>query len=328
MTLPTYMRAITQHSLGDPDVLILVELPTPTPEADQLLVRVKATALNRADLLQRRGKYPPPPGESTVLGLEIAGDVVAVGDNVTRYQINDRVMGLVGGGSYAEYCVINQDVAMPIPASLSYEEAAAIPEAFLTASEALFSLGNLQPAETVLIHAGASGVGSAAIQLAKAIGATVYTTVGSLEKKTLALKLGAEKAILYKEENFPEQIPEGVDVIIDFVGASILMQHLRLLKINGRLICVGLMGGKNTEIDLTPIQKNRLQIKGLSMRTRPLSEKQQISQHFIQKWLPLFSNGILQPIIDRVFPFDHVQQAHERMEKNENRGKIILRVSI
>lgn len=319
------MRAIVAKTVGGPEVLSIVEVPKPTPGPEQLLVRVHAAALNRADILQRRGKYPLPPDESPILGLEIAGEVVALGQAATHFNIGDRVFGLVGSGGYAEYCVIDHRVAMPIPDGLTFQEAAAIPEAFLTASEALCTLGQLQKNETVLIHAGASGVGSAAIQLAKYQKATVITTVGSPEKMAAIQALGADQIINYKQESWFSHLPP-IDVIIDFIGARYLSAHLQRLAPNGRLICVGLMGGARAEIDLGLLLSKRLHIHGLIMRTRSLTDKRFMSEHFQNTWLPLFKNRQLIPIIDSEFHFADVQKAHTHMEDNKNIGKIILNI--
>lgn len=325
------MQAITLKHFGNPDVLTFSELPTPTPGPEQLLVRVKATALNRADLIQRRGKYPPPPGESEILGLEIAGEVVAIGDHVLEYKIGDAVFGLVGSGAYAEYCLIDHKVAMPIPEGLSFVEAAAVAEAFLTANEALFTLGNLQANENILIHAGGSGVGTAGIQLANQVNAHVFTTVGSTEKIKKLNSFHTDAIINYKTEDFANEIQmftqqQGVDVIIDFIGASYFEKNMRLLKPNGRLICVGLMGGATAEINLDRVLRQRLQIKGLVMRIRSLADKRAIAQRFKERWLPLFSTGQLKPVIDSVFSWKDVQKAHQYMEDNLNFGKIVLEI--
>lgn len=324
------MQAITLKNFGGPEVLSISNLPQPIPGPEQVLVHVKACGLNRADLLQRRGKYPPPAGASDILGLEIAGQVVAMGANVSGFGSGEKVFGLVAGGAYAEYCLIDQGSLMPMPENLSYTDAAAIPEAFLTAQEAMFSLGQLQKHESILIHAGASGVGSAAIQLAKQMQATVYTTVSSQEKLQKIKNLGADAVINYKQEDFAAEIMRlsdnrGVDVIIDFIGASYFAQHIKILKPCGRLVLVGLMGGAKTEINLDQIHMKRLQIKGLVMRTRSLADKRLLTQHFQKHWLPLFTNDKLKPVIDSIYPFSEVQAAHERMENNLNVGKIILR---
>lgn len=320
------MRAVIIKEFGGPGVLEIVDTPNPVPDKEQLLVHVKASALNRADLLQRRGKYPPPKGESEVPGLEIAGEVVELGSASHQFNIGDAVCGLVGGGAYAEYCLIDQGTAMLIPKTLSFVDAAAIPEAFLTAQEALFTLGALQRFESIVIHAGGSGVSTAAIQLARVLHAKIYTTVGSDDKALKAAALGAEVVINYKEKNFAEAIDEHIDIIIDFIGADYFARNLSLLNLGGRLIQVGTLSGAHTEIDLGLLLKQRLQIKGLKMRSMPLKEKRAITQNFINNWLPLFENGTLKPIIDSVFPLDEVQSAHQRMEANANFGKIVLTI--
>jgi putative PIG3 family NAD(P)H quinone oxidoreductase len=323
------MRAITLKNFGGPDVLTQTTVPQPVPAANQILVHVKACGLNRADLLQRRGKYPPPTGESDILGLEIAGNIAAMGADVSGFGVGEKVFGLVAGGAYADYCLIDQGSAMPIPENFSYVEAAAIPEAFLTAQEAVFTLGQLQPNESILIHAGGSGVGSAAIQLARQLDAVIYTTAGSAEKIAKIKNFGADYIFNYKEQDFAEEIMlltenHGVNVIIDFIGAEYFMQHLRILSTKGRMSLVGLMRGTKAEADLGLIHQKRLQIKGLVMRRQTLAEKRRITQHFAQHWLPLFVSGKLKPVIDSVFPFTEVQAAHEHMENNLNVGKIIL----
>lgn len=323
---------ITKHP-GDTEVLELSTTPTPKPGPDEILVRVHATALNRADLLQRRGKYPPPPGVTDILGLEIAGEVAELGANVTEFKIGQRVFGLVGGGAYAEYCCIDRGVAMIIPDDFSYEEAAAVPEAFLTSNEAIFTLGDLKSGETILFHAGASGVATAGIQMAHYIGATVYATVGSTEKSTMVKKLGAQATINYKEQDFLSEIKnithdQGVNVIIDFIGADYFERNLKSLAIAGRLICLGLMGGTKTEINLDAVLTKRLQIKGLMMRHRSIQEKREITKRFSQKWLPVLAARKIHPIIDSVFSIKEVRKAHDRMEKNLNSGKIILKMDM
>jgi tumor protein p53-inducible protein 3 len=242
------MRAITFSTPGGPEVLQLTEVPDPTPRPEQLLVRVRATALNRADTLQRRGQYPPPLGESDILGLELAGEVETVGTMTQGFRVGDRVFGLVGGGGYAEKAVIDYRMAMPIPASWSFVEAAAVPEVFFTANETLFTLGQLAPGETVLIHAGASGVGTAGIQMARHIGARVFATTSTPEKVERIIALGADVGINYKTEDFAARVRElttraGVELIQDFIGAAYWQRNLQCLKVGGRLVLVGLMGG-------------------------------------------------------------------------------------
>ncbi len=324
------MRAIIFKEFGGPQVLqVLSDIPMPEPTINQLLVRVKACALNRADILQRKGKYPPPPGESDILGIEISGEVVGILNPSSEFKLGDRVFGLVGSGAYAEYCVIDESCAMHIPDKLSFVEAAAIPEAFLTAHEAVLTLGELKPSDSILIHAGASGVGSAAIQLAALTGATIFSTASSDKKIEKIKSLGSAYLVNYKKDDLFAEIKkltnnQGVNVIIDFIGASYLANHLELLQPCGRLVIVGLMGGTRSEINLGLIQSKRLQIKGLAMRTRPIQEKRHITQLFKTHYLPFFTEEKLKPVIDSIFSFQDVQLAHQRMEDNANIGKIIL----
>lgn len=325
------MKAIIRTGDGDPEVLQLADLPSPEPTETQLLVDVKATALNRADLLQRRGAYPPPPGESEILGLEIAGTVSAIGSQVEGFSENDNVFGLVAGGGYAEQAVLDYRMAMMIPDEWRFEEAAAIPEVFFTANENIFTLGRLTAGETILIHAGGSGVGTAGIQIAKHAGARVFATTGTPEKIQNCITLGATAAINYKQSDFVAEIDrltdgEGVDVVLDFIGAPYLNRNLQILKVKGRLLQVGLMGGSTTEIDLGVIMRRRLHVIGSVMRPQSLDEKIAITKRFVERWLPELKNGTLRPIIDKVFPLAKACQAHQYMEDNRNFGKIILKI--
>ncbi len=318
-------------SPGDPEVMRLGEWPRPEPQAGEISVRVAATALNRADLLQRRGGYPPPPGASPILGLEMAGVVEQVGASVTRWRPGDRVCGLLSGGGYAEYVVLHQDMALPAPAGLSLEEAAAIPEAFLTAFQALRWLADLQPEETILIHAGASGVGAAATQLARAMEAVVLVTASG-SKHPLCLSLGARHAIDYREENFAEEAmaltyDRGVDVIIDFVGGPYFQDNLRALSPDGRLVMLGFLGGVKAEhANLAPILRKRLQIIGSTLRARPPAYKIALTADLRDFAWPLFEKGEIKPVIDTVFPWEEVVAAHRYMEANKNQGKIVLKI--
>lgn len=325
------MRAVTLTGFGGPEVLTVSDVPTPTPGPEQLLVRVRATALNRADTLQRRGQYPPPPGDSEVLGLELAGEVEAWGGAVSGFRKGQRVFGLVGGGGYAQYALLDHRMAMEIPAGWSFEQAAAVPEVFFTANETVFVLGGLKPGEAVLIHAGGSGVGTAAIQMARFIGATVYVTAGSPEKIERCLALGAHAGINYKTQDFAEEIRRltggaGVDVVQDFLGASYFARNLSVLKNGGRLILVALMGGAKVEADLSLIMRKRIHVIGSVMRSRPLADKREITRRFQERWLPALVSGAIKPIIDSVYPLDKVREAHIAMEENRNFGKIILRI--
>ena len=323
------MQAITISTPGEPEVLQLANVPDPVPGPDDLLVRVHASALNRADTLQRRGLYPPPPGESDILGLELAGEVEAVGNAVRTFGPGDRVFGLVGGGGYAEKALIHQHMAMPIPTAWSFVDAAAVPEVFFTANETLFTLGRLAAGETVLIHAGASGVGTAGIQMACQAGAQVFVTAGSAEKIARTVALGATAGMNYHEEDFAERILAltdnvGVDLVQDFIGANYWQQNVHCLKVAGRLVIVGLMSGATVEVDLSMIMRKRLHVIGSVMRSQPLANKIAITQRFRDRWLPLLDSGDLQPTIDTSFPLAEAAAAHRYMEENRNIGKIIL----
>lgn len=302
------------------------------PEADELLVDVKATALNRADLLQKRGLYPPPPGASEIIGLEMAGVIKEVGSNVAGWKPGDRVCALLPGGGYAQQVTIPAGMAIPIPEHFSFEEAAAIPEVFLTAYLNLFFLGNLQQGHTVLIHAGASGVGTAAIQLVREAGATSIVTAGSAEKLDACLTLGANNAINYKEGPFAPAIKEltggkGVNIILDFIGASYFEQNIKSLAMDGKLIIIGTMGGAKAEnVNLGLLLFRRLQVIGTALRSQPVDKKIELTQSFIDFALPRFKEERLVPVIDSIYEWDEVNEAHERMEKNLNTGKIVLKV--
>lgn len=325
------MRAIQFHQFGSAEELFLGDFPTPEPTAHQVRVKVKATALNRADLLQREGKYPPPPGESSIMGLEIAGVVEKLGEKVTKWKIGDRVCGLLAGGGYAEYAVIHEDAAMPIPENLDFLAAAAIPEAFLTAFQALFWIAQLKAGETLLIHAGASGVGTAALQLARLIGARAFVTA-SAEKHTLCLALGAEQCIDYKTQDFADCILDwtqgrGVDVVLDFLGASYLERNLKSLAMDGRMVMLAIMGGAQASgINLGTVLMKRLNIHGSTLRARTLTYKAELTQAFMDLTWDHFTNGSLFPVVDKIFPWEEVAQAHLYMEENRNQGKIVLSV--
>jgi putative PIG3 family NAD(P)H quinone oxidoreductase len=322
------MKAILMDEPGGPEVLYYGDAPDPQPGADELLVRVRATALNRADLLQRRGGYAPPPGASPMLGLEVAGDIVqAAGD----WQVGDRVMAVVTGGGYAEQAVVPAGMAMPIPQAFTYEQAAAIPEAFLTAYLNLFTLGRLQAGETVLIHVGASGVGTAAIQLAREAGARVFATAGTEEKCEFCRELGAKLVILYKQESFRERVlastdSRGVDVILDFVGAPYWNDNLAALAVGGRLLLIGFLGGTKGELDLGLILPKSLTISGTTLRRMPLPQKIALTKAVAEFVLPRFERDQLRPVIDRVYSLQEAAIAHRYMATNTNIGKIILRV--
>ena len=325
------MKAIVLKGFGGPEVLALDEAPPPEPKPEDLLVRVRATALNRADTLQRAGRYPPPPGDSEILGLELAGEVEGWGSAVKGFKQGDRVFGLVGGGGYAEHALLDHQMAMRIPKGWSFAQAAAVPEVFFTANETVFVQGGLQKGETVLVHAGGSGVGTAAIQMAHHIGATVYFTAGSADKIRRALALGAAAGIDYKTQDFVAEVKRltggaGVDVVQDFLGAAYLARNMDALKITGRLVIVATMGGTKTEIDLNLLMRKRLALYGSVLRARTLAEKRQVTRRFLERWMAPLEAGAIQPIVDSTYPLAQAREAHQRMESNLNFGKILLTV--
>ena len=324
------MKAVICTASGGPEVLTLQDVPAPTPGPREVLLDVRATALNRADLLQRRGLYPPPPGASDILGLECSGVVAALGPGAGRYAVGARVMALLGGGGYAEQVVVHEDVLLPVPERLSFEQAAAVPEAFLTASEALLVEAELQVGQSVLVTAAASGVGSAAVQIAKLRGAFV---IGSASAgKLLAVKtLGADVALERDAPDFVDLLraatqKRGVDAIVDFIGASSLARHQACLAERGRLVLVGLLGGAAAPLDLARILMKRQRICGLVMRTRSTAEKIELTARFQRELWPALDSGALSPQLDQSMPLSDVAAAHARMEQNLNTGKIVLRV--
>lgn len=326
------MKAVLVEQPGGPEQMVIGDYPTPEPQADEILVKVKATAVNRADVLQRKGYYPPPQGASPILGLEIAGVVEKVGSAVTKWKPGDRVFGLLEGGGYAEYAVIAEDMALPIPENLSFAEAAAIPEVFLTAYQTLFWIGDLKRGERVLIHAGASGVGTAAIQLAKAAGAEVVVTAGSEGKLEACRKLGADLAINYKEGPFVDKIEDvygeaAMDVILDFIGAPYFEANLRALAYDGRWVLISTLGGARLEaVDLSAFMAKRIAFTATTLRSRSKPYKIRLTKEFAEQTLPRFRSGELKPVIDRRFPIEQVQDAHRYMEENRNIGKIVLTI--
>ena len=326
------MHALDIINPGPDSRLEFVDMETPVPAPDELLVKVHATALNRADLMQRRGHYPPPPGASPILGLEMAGIVEATGSRCEGWSVGDRVMGLLSGGGYATHAVIHGEMAMPLPEDFTFEQGAAVPEVFLTAFQSLFLLGELRRGESVLIHAGASGVGTAAIQLAKAAGATVYITA-SAGKHPLCSRLGASAVIDYREEQFVERIAalteeQGVDVIVDVVGAPYFLDNVDALGLDGRLVILAMMGGsKVNELDLRSLFRKRIHVKTSTLRNRGLEYKIALTKAFSSRMLTLFESGDVVPVIDSEFDWRDAEEAHARMAANQNAGKIVLRVN-
>lgn len=325
------MKAIVVQGDGQNPVLDWQEVADVAYGRDEVLVAVKATAVNRADLMQARGAYPPPAGASEILGLEMAGVIEAVGADVADWQVGDRVCALLPGGGYAEKAAVPADMLMRLPDAWSFSQGTAVPEVWFTAFVNLFLEGDLKSGETVLIHAGASGVGTAAIQLAKTVGAAVFVTVGAPEKLRRCRELGADLSINYKEEDFLTAVQEathgkGVDVILDPVGGSYLQRNVQALARFGRLVNIGLLGGAEGEMSVGLLLRNRLKLVGSTLRNRPLAEKIDITQQFSQRFWPSLAAGNLHPIIDSTFPIAAAQQAHAYVAANKNMGKVILLV--
>ena len=326
------MKAIVVKPGGREPRLVWKDVAEVSPGPNEVLVAIKATAVNRADLLQARGQYPPPPGVTETLGLEMAGQISAVGAAVHAWRPGDRVMGLLPGGGYAERVVIHGELLMRLPEGWSFAQGAAIPEVWLTAFLNLFIEGGLEAGQAVLIHAGASGVGTAAIQMAREAGAEVFATAGSPAKIDACRQLGAALAIDYEHEDFAVEIKartggKGVDLILDSVGAAYLKRNLEVLALGGRLINIGLMGGSRAEIDLGLVLGKSLRLIGSRLRHRSVSEKIRITRQFEERfWEPLVG-GKLQPVIDRVFPITEAEAAHAYVKENRNVGKVILEVA-
>jgi NADPH:quinone reductase len=322
------MRAVEISAPGGPEVLRLVERPMPVPGPGDVLVRVEAAGVNRPDLLQRLGQYPPPPGASDIPGLEIAGTIAAVGTGVSRWHVGDTVCALVTGGGYAEYCVAPAPQALPLPHGFRPREAAAIPETFFTVWTNLFERGKLTEGEKVLIHGGSSGIGTTAIQLARSFGATVFATAGSDGKCGACERLGA-RAINYRAADFVEVLREwtsaqGVDVILDIVGGDYLQRNIDSLAMHGRLIQVGLLGGSRAEINLRPVMNKRLTITGSTLRTRSIEEKGAIAQQLEARVWPLLASRQVTPIIQTTVPLADASEAHRLLEAGQVIGKIVL----
>ena len=325
------MKAVLQTEFGGIETLYIGETEMPVVNENEVLIEVHYAALNRADLLQRKGKYPPPKGESEILGLEASGIVKQVGKNVKHFTPGDRAMTLLAGGGQAEYVKADQRLVMHIPESLTLEKGAAIPEVFLTAYQALFFEGKTKFGSTVLVHAGASGVGTSAIQLAKARGCKVICTA-SAAKHATCKNLGADLAIDYKTQDFALAVKDftkerGVDIILDFIGAPNFVRNLDSLAIDGRLVLIATMGGiRLEEFNIRSILTKRLKIQGTTLRARSNAYKQELIQAFSADFLPDLASGKITPIIDSVLDWNDIQQAHQRMEANKNVGKIVLKV--
>lgn len=323
------MLAIEIDGKGGPEVLKPVERPLPHPAAGEVLIRVVAAGVNRPDVMQRRGVYPPPPGASDIPGLEVAGEIETTGDGVTEWRGGDRVCALVAGGGYAEYCVAPAPQCLPIPKGMDPVAAAALPETFFTVWTNVFDRGRLQAGETALFHGGSSGIGTTAIQLARARGARVLATAGSDDKCRACEELGAERCINYRTEDFVEVVKavtdgRGVDLILDIVGGDYAPRNLVALAQDGRLVQIGLMGGTTATVDLNRLMRRRLTITGSTLRPRSVEEKGDIAAALLDQVWPLLEDGGVRPIIYRTFPLPEAAEAHRLMESSEHVGKIVL----
>lgn len=316
---------------GAPDCLRLAEREMAAPAGRQVLIEVAYAGVNRPDVLQRSGSYPPPPGASPYLGLEVAGTIVAVGPDATRWQVGDRVCALTPGGGYAQYCLADERHCLPVPRGLDLLSAAAIPENYFTVWTNVFERARLAAGEKFLVHGGSSGIGLTAIQLARAFGAEVWTTVGNQEKAEACLKAGAQHALIYRDTDFEADIRQatggqGVDVILDMVGGAYINRNLRLLAVNGRLVQIAFLEGSKAEIDALPIMTKRLSFTGSTLRPRSDEDKGAIAQALADKVLPLMEQGRCLPLIHQVFPLEEAAQAHALMESSRHIGKIMLKV--
>ncbi len=323
------MRAVIVDSPGGPEQLRVVELADPAFGPDDVLIDVVATAVNRPDLLQRQGHYPPPPGASEVPGLECSGRIAAVGEGVTGWAVGDEVCALLAGGGYASRVAVPAGCVMPVPEGVGLVEAAALPEATCTVWSNLFMLGRLRLGETVLVHGGASGIGTTAIQLARAFGARVAVTAGSADKLERCAELGAEVLVDYRTEDFVEVVRRategrGAEVVLDIIGAKYLSRNIDVLAENGRLVIIGLQGGRRAEIDLDALMRKRAAVIATRLRPRPVAEKAAICAAVVEHVWPLVAAGELRPVIDRVLPLEDVAEAHRVVEASEHVGKVVL----
>jgi len=320
------MRAVTATSPGGPEVLTLTTLPDPVPGSGEVLVRVAATAVNRADTLQRMGFYPPPPGASDVIGLECSGRIAALGDGVTNWSVGDEVCALLSGGGYAELVAVPAGQLMPVPAGVSLVEAGALPEVACTVWSNVFMLAGLQATEKFLVHGGAGGIGTFAIQLASALGAKIYTTAGSAEKLAVCAELGADVTINYRDEDFVAVLTEagGADVILDNMGAAYLDRNVTALANEGRLVIIGMQGGTKAELDINKLLRKRGAVLATSLRARPTEEKAAICASVVEHVWPLVADGTVRPVVHTTLPLAEAARAHQLMEDSDHVGKIVL----
>jgi NADPH:quinone reductase len=325
------MKVIEIRQPGGPEALVVADWPQPSIGTDEVLIRVAAAGLNRADLLQRRGMYPPPPGAPLNPGLEVAGTVAAVGEAVRDFKPGDAVCALLAGGGYAEYCAVPSAQVLPVPAGVSLVDAASLPEAYFTVWSNVFEFGRLQPGERLLVHGGSSGIGVAAIQLASARGHTVITTAGSDDKCRFCEQLGAAVAIDYKSKDFVKEVAaatgkQGVDVILDMIGGSYVQRNLQALATEGRLVMIATQGGLQGEVDVLRIMQQRLVVTGSTLRARSVEFKRAMRDRLQQHVWPLVASGRIRPIVDKVFAFEEAAAAHAYMESGAHKGKILLRL--
>ena len=324
------MKYIQIEKHGDPDVLKLNSQAVPDPGPDEVLIRVEAAGVNRPDIMQRKGLYPPPPGATDVLGLEVSGTVEKTGGNVTELKVGSQVCALVSCGGYAEFCLASASTCLPIPEKISLEHAAGIPETFFTVWTNVFERGHLKSGETLLVHGGSSGIGTTSIQLGKAFGAKVYTTAGTQEKCDFCKNLGADVAINYNENNFEDEIKtltenRGVDVILDMVGGPYFPKNIKILASEGRLLQIALMQGYKAEVDFRPLLMKRVTLTGSTLRPRSVKEKAEIARSLFKEVWPLLDSGIIRPIIHQTFPLEKAADAHRLMESSNHIGKILLK---
>jgi NADPH2:quinone reductase len=330
--LPDLMTAIEITEPGGPEKLVPTRRSLPQPTHGEVLIKVAAAGVNRPDCLQRQGSYPPPAGASDLPGLEVAGSIVALGEGVDTWRVGDKVCALLTGGGYAEYCTTPAQQCLPIPAGLTIQQAAALPETFFTVWSNVFDRARLQPGESLLVHGGASGIGTTAIQLAKTLGSRVFATVGSSEKIQPCLDLGAERVINYREEDFVQAVKaatngQGVNVILDMVGGDYVQRNLSALAVEGRLVFIAFLRGAKVELNLAPVMMKRLTITGSTLRARPIAHKAPITQALREIVWPLLASGAIRPLIDRVFPLTEAAAAHALMESNSHIGKILLQAN-
>jgi len=327
--LPAQMTVIGISKPGGPEVLVPETRAVPKPGPDEILVKVLAAGVNRPDVSQRQGHYPPPPGASDLPGLEVAGEVVAVGSNAKKHKLGDKVMSLVAGGGYAQYCIAQDAQAMAVPPSLAIAEAGAIPETLMTVWHNVFERGALKAGETLLIHGGSSGIGTMAIQLAKAFGAKVIVTVGSKEKADACLKLGADRAINYKTEDFVAEVKAatsgaGANVILDMVGGDYIERNYAAAAVDGRVVQIAFLGGPKATVNFTGLMVKRLTHTGSTLRPRSNADKAAMVAAIEAKVMPLLREGRIKPLMDSSFPLEKAADAHRRMEASEHIGKIVL----